>query len=164
MKVNKVINNNVVSAVDQDGTEVVIMGRGVGYHMRKDMEIPNEKIEKIFRLDNPGTMTKFRSLLAQIPLEQVVLQPVQVRTIRDTVATPRLDAVLAAGFSVSRGRAAGLISTGKVSLNHRVCQKTDRQVAQGDVLTCRGLGKCVVKEVPGQSKKGRTVLVLERYV
>ena len=102
--------------------------------------------------------------LAQIPLEQVVLQPVQVRTIRDTVATPRLDAVLAAGFSVSRGRAAGLISTGKVSLNHRVCQKTDRQVAQGDVLTCRGLGKCVVKEVPGQSKKGRTVLVLERYV
>lgn len=71
MKVNKVINNNVVSAVDQDGTEVVIMGRGVGYHMRKDMEIPNEKIEKIFRLDNPGTMTKFRSLLAQIPLEHL---------------------------------------------------------------------------------------------
>ena len=35
MKVDKVINNNVVSAMDQDENEVVIMGRGVGYHMKK---------------------------------------------------------------------------------------------------------------------------------
>ncbi len=49
MKVDKVINNNVVSAMDQDENEVVIMGRGVGYHMKKGMEIPEEKIEKIFR-------------------------------------------------------------------------------------------------------------------
>ena len=61
-------------------------------------------------------------------------------------------------------RAAALIASGKVSLNHRECLKTDRPVAEGDVLTCRGLGKCVVKEVPGQSKKGRTMLVIERYV
>ena len=27
-----------------------------------------------------------------------------------------------------------------------------------------GLGKCVVKEVLGQSKKGRFMLVLERYI
>ena len=49
-------------------------------------------------------------------------------------------------------------------MNHKECLKADRQVAQGDVLTCRGLGKCVVKEVPGQSKKGRTMLVIERYL
>ena len=87
-----------------------------------------------------------------------------MKTIRDTVAAPRLDAVAAAGFSLSRSKAAALIASGKVSLNHRECLKADRQVAQGDVITCRGLGKCVVKEVPGQSKKGRTMLVLERYI
>ena len=38
------------------------------------------------------------------------------------------------------------------------------EVEEGDVITCRGLGKCVVKEVPGQSRKGRTMLVLERYI
>ena len=75
-----------------------------------------------------------------------------------------LDAVLAAGFSLSRSKAAAYISAGKVAVNHRDCLKGDRQVAEGDVLTCRGLGKCVVKEVPGQSKKGRTMLVLERYL
>ena len=32
------------------------------------------------------------------------------------------------------------------------------------MLTCRGLGKCVLKEVSGTSKKGRIMLVLERYL
>ena len=76
----------------------------------------------------------------------------------------RLDAVAASGFSLSRGKAADLIASGRFQLNHRECVKPDRTVAQGDVLTCRGLGKCVVKEVGGPSKKGRTMLVLERYV
>ena len=39
----------------------------------------------------------------------------------------------------------------------------DQRLAEGDVLTCRGLGKCVVKEVLGESKKGRIMLLLERY-
>ena len=102
--------------------------------------------------------------LSEIPLDALAPRPPQVRTIRDTVATPRLDAVVASGFSLSRSKAAALIASGKVSLNHRECLKADRPVAEGDVLTCRGLGKCVVKEVPGQSKKGRTMLVIERYI
>ena len=100
----------------------------------------------------------------EILLDALESRPAQVKTIRDTVATPRLDAVLAAGFSLSRSKAAAYISGGKVSLNHLECLKGDKLVEEGDVLTCRGLGKCVVKEVPGQSRKGRTMLVLERYL
>ena len=107
---------------------------------------------------------RYKAGLSEIPLSQLTPQPPQIKTIRDTVATPRLDAVTACAFSLSRSRAAALISSGRVSLNHRECLKADRQVAQGDILTCRGLGKCVVKEVPGQSKKGRTMLILERYL
>ena len=107
---------------------------------------------------------RWKASLSELPLDKLSPSPPQVKTIRDTVAAPRLDAVAAAGFSLSRSKAAALIASGKVSLNHRECLKADRQVAQGDVITCRGLGKCVVKEVPGQSKKGRTMLVLERYI
>ena len=107
---------------------------------------------------------RWKTSPAEIPLDRLTPRPAQVKTIRDTVATPRLDAVTASGFSLSRSKAAALIAAGKVSLNHRECTKGDRPVAEGDVLTCRGLGKCVVKEVPGQSKKGRTMLVLERYL
>ena len=31
MVVDKVINNNIVSAFDETGTEVVLMGRGIGF-------------------------------------------------------------------------------------------------------------------------------------
>ena len=78
-------------------------------------------------------------------------------------ARPRV-AGTAPGVSLSRGKAAALIAAGRVSLGHRECLKADRQVAEGDVIACRGLGKCVVKEISGQSKKGRTMLVIERYI
>jgi len=107
---------------------------------------------------------RWKVSLREIPLSQLAPRPAQVRTIRDTVAAPRLDAVVAAGFSLSRSKAAELIASGKVALDHRECLKADRQVTEGAVLTCRGLGKCVVREIPGQSKKGRTMLVLERYL
>ena len=100
----------------------------------------------------------------EIPLSALSPKPPQVKTIRDTVASPRLDAVLGSAFSLSRSKASAYIAAGKVAVNHRECLKSDKTVEEGDVLTCRGLGKCVVKEVPGQSKKGRTMLDLERYI
>ena len=107
---------------------------------------------------------RWKAKLREISLSELTPKPPQVKTIRDTVAALRLDAVLASGFSTSRSKAAHLVSAGRVSVNHRECIKSDRTVEQGDVLSCRGLGKCVVKEVLGQSKKGRIMLVLERYI
>ena len=97
-------------------------------------------------------------------LDRLEPPAVETRTIRDTVSSLRLDAVAASGFSLSRGKAADLIASGRVQLNHRECVKPDHAVAQGDVLSCRGLGKCVLTEVGGPSKKGRILIVLERYV
>lgn len=107
---------------------------------------------------------RYRLRLQEIPLAQLTPAPVQVRPVKDTVATLRLDAVLSSGFSISRGKAADLVSAGRVSVNHRECLKADKAVAEGDILTCRGLGKCVLTHVGGQSKKGRIMIELERYV
>lgn len=107
---------------------------------------------------------RWKLTLREIPLSELAPKPAQVKTVRDTVASPRLDAVLSAGFSLSRSKAAALIAAGKAAVNHRECLKCDRLVEEGDVITCRGLGKCAVKEIPGLSKKGRTMLVLERYI
>lgn len=101
---------------------------------------------------------------APLALASVEAHPPQVKCIRDTVATLRLDAVAASGFSLSRGKMADLITSGRVTLNHREVTKPDRAVTQGDVVTCKGLGKFMLKEVSGLSKKGRTMLMIERYV
>ena len=112
-------------------------------------------------LDSAGrTPLKLRAL----SLEEITPPQVQTQLVRDTVAALRLDAVAASAFRLSRGKAADLIASGRLTLNHRECVKPDRTVSQGDVLACRGLGKCVIREVQGLSKKGRTMLVLERYL
>ena len=115
----------------------------------------------LFHLDQAG---RAHLKVSAIPLEEVNAPEVRVKAVRDTVSSLRLDAVAASGFSLARGKAAGLIASGKVQLNHQECLKPDRAVAQGDTISCRGLGKCVVKEVGGPSKKGRIMIELERYV
>ena len=107
---------------------------------------------------------RYRLKLREIPLSQLSPTPAQVKVIHDTVSALRLDAVLASGFSLARGKAADAVAAGRVSVNHRECLKPDRTVAEGDVLTCRGLGKCVLKTVGGQSRKGRIIIEVERYL
>ena len=86
-----------------------------------------------------------------------------MHTVSATVL-PGATSVAAAGFSIPRSRAAELIRGGRVMVNHRPCGKADKAVEAGDVLTCRGLGKCVLREIGGTSKRGRTILELERYL
>lgn len=99
-----------------------------------------------------------------MPLEDLTVPEVKVKEIKDTVATLRLDAVMSSGFSLSRGKCSDLISTGKVLLNHKECKKNDKPVAEGDTISCRGLGKCHMKKVGGLSKKGRIMIEMERYI
>ena len=117
-----------------------------------------------FFLREWGEAGRVRLTVTEIGREDLEVPQAQVKTVRDTVSSLRLDAVAASGFSLARGKAADAIAAGRVSLNHRECLKPDRAVAQGDIITCRGLGKCVVKSVGGQSRKGRIILEIERYL
>ncbi len=116
-----------------------------------------------FLLQSMDSAGRSRLSLSQIPLEELQPPQVHVKTVRDTVATLRLDAVSAAGFSTSRSKMAELISGGKVSLNWRECTKPDAAVEEGAVISCRGLGKCRLTQVKGTSRKGRILIEMERY-
>ncbi len=69
MRIEKVINNNIISARDNQGVELVVMGRGIGFGKKPNSEIAEEKIEKIFRLENMDDKEQFKELLASLPIE-----------------------------------------------------------------------------------------------
>lgn len=48
--IDKVINNNIISAFEESGTEVVVMGRGIGFKKKPGQTVPSEQVEKIFRM------------------------------------------------------------------------------------------------------------------
>ena len=102
--------------------------------------------------------------VAEIGREDLQIPEVRVKVLRDTVASLRLDAVMASAFSLSRGEAAEQIAAGRLSVNHVPCKKTDRLLAQGDLLSLRGAGRARLAEVGGLTKKGRQSIVIERYL
>lgn len=102
--------------------------------------------------------------LRQISLSDVEIAEPEVREIRDTVASLRLDSILASGFRIGRSLAAQYISAGKAAIDGLPCEKPDKPVAEGMKISVRGLGKIKLKSVNGQTKKGRISVVIHRYV
>ena len=68
MKIEKIINNNVVSAFDEEEKELVIMGRGIAFQKKVGDVIDEGKIEKIFKLESKGLAEKFKQVLNEISL------------------------------------------------------------------------------------------------
>ena len=70
MRIEKVINNNIVSAFDDTGREIVVMGRGLGFGVRPGQPVNEDKIEKEFRIKSRDTADQLKELLADMPLER----------------------------------------------------------------------------------------------
>ncbi len=102
--------------------------------------------------------------LQQIPLCDAHIPQPETVQIRDTLASVRLDSVVSAGFRISRGSAADYIAAGKAVVNGLPCEKPDKAVEEGAVISVRTLGKILLKQVGGQTKKGRISVIIEKYV
>ncbi len=71
MNIHKVINNNVLSAFDEQNQEIVIMGRGIGFKAKAGDVIDESKIEKIFHMENKSLSRQFQEMLSNMPLEHM---------------------------------------------------------------------------------------------
>ena len=85
------------------------------------------------------------------------------KTVFSSVASLRLDCVVAAAFSMSRTSAVEAINKGVVYVNSVLCYKTDFVLSVGSKIVLRGKGKAVIEEVTGQSKKGRMHILIKKY-
>lgn len=89
------------------------------------------------------------------PLELLKLPEVSTEEAFKTVSSLRLDAVLAAGFNLSRGVAVDLIQADKVKINHLPTGSSTQLLKEGDLISCRGKGRMVLSAIEGTSKKDR---------
>lgn len=73
MKIHKVINNNVVSILDDKQNEVVVMGRGIAFKKKIGDELDEALIDKRFYMKNENDTHKFMQILNDIPMEHIEL-------------------------------------------------------------------------------------------
>ena len=71
MRIDKVINNNLVRAFDKNNKEVLVMGCGLGFKKKIGEEIDSDKVEKIYYLEDANSTNKLVSLLSEIPIEVI---------------------------------------------------------------------------------------------
>ena len=81
----------------------------------------------------------------------------------DTVASLRLDCVIAAITGVSRGKATEFVESGMVAVNGLEMIKVSREISVGDVLTVRRKGRFIIDSAADVTKKGRIVLKYRKY-
>ena len=69
LKIEKVLNNNVVISKNKKGEDIIVMGSGIAFHKKRGDSIEDEKVERIFSQQVPDLTVKFQTLLKEIPEE-----------------------------------------------------------------------------------------------
>lgn len=102
-----------------------------------------------------------------VRVEVIKPEEVQATTsfkeVTGSVASFRLDSLIALAFRTSRSSITGLIAGEKVFVNARLITSNSFILKPDDIVSVRGFGKFKVKEQGGISKKGRIYATLSIY-
>ena len=148
-----------------------LMGAGIGRETVGDICVDKGSCDFLvtgeiapYLLQNFTSAGRTRLHLSRIPLSEIRIPEPEVKEIRDTLASVRLDSVIASGFRIGRSLAAQYVSAGKAAIDGLPCEKPDKAVPEGAKISVRGLGKIRLAAVNGRTKKDRISVVIHRYV
>lgn len=99
----------------------------------------------------------------KVPLEKIEYKP-KYELVQGSVASVRLDSLLALAFGSSRSSLVGLIEGGKVFVNARLVTSNGYRVKENDLISARGLGRFRYLGVRCGTKKGRLIAEIEKYI
>lgn len=88
----------------------------------------------------------------------------RTQPLSDTVASERLDCVVASLCNLSRDKAQTAIRSGLCEMDYECVQDCDTEVVPPAVLSVRGFGKFRVTAFDGETRKGRLRLRAEKYI
>lgn len=118
-----------------------------------------------FLLDNLGSLTRFSE--SEITIQNIEdLRPVEIKKqeLEIIVSSLRMDNVISELARCSRNKALDIINMERVFINFQCETKKTKQIKIGDMVTIRGKGRFYIKELVGQTRSGRSVIKIEKFV
>ena len=118
-----------------------------------------------FLYQNLSSLTRFKS--SEISIENISeIKNVEVAKVEISaiIASIRLDSIVSTLAKTSRSKAQEILKQERVFLNHQVETKSSKEVKVGDIITIRGKGRFEFKEIAGNTRKGRFVIKIDKYV
>lgn len=93
MKIKRVLNNNVVVSLDDNGQEIIVMGCGIAFQKKPNDIVNKAKVEKVFVLEDKMMTKKFQQLLAEVPMEYMTITDKIIKYTEDKFKKPINDIV-----------------------------------------------------------------------
>jgi beta-glucoside operon transcriptional antiterminator len=69
----RILNNNVVVALNDDQKEVVLMGNGLGFQKKPGFQVDKSRIEKVFEIKNQVESIRIEQMLSEIPEDVITI-------------------------------------------------------------------------------------------
>ena len=118
-----------------------------------------------FVKDNISSLTRFSKANRQTKeIQELYKQEIKKIEEEIVVSSLRLDNVVSELAKMSRTKAEEIISSGRVFLNFENITKLSKLIKPEDILTIRGKGRFKIKEILGNTKKGKIIVLIEKFV
>ena len=128
-----------------------------------DIIVKNEIVK--FLVQNLSSLTRFEKVLIEEKnIEELAKATINKATMTAIVASLRLDNIVTVLAKTSRSKANDIIEQERVFVNFKLETKSSKQINAGDIITIRGKGRFEFKEISGNTKKGRYVIKIDKYV
>lgn len=134
--------------VDDDGADIIV-----------DKDIAQ------FLADNLGSLTRFsKSVITVQNIADIRTVEIRKQELEIIVSSMRLDNIISELARCSRNRALEIINTERVFVNFECETKKTKQIKPGDMVTIRGKGRFFIKEFVGNTRSGRIIILIEKFI
>ena len=94
MRIKKVINNNILCVVDDQGGEMIVTGKGLGFQRKIGERVDPSLFEKTYHMEGKAEQRKLRELCQQIPIEHLRLTQDLIEYIKTQLTAPLNESLL----------------------------------------------------------------------
>lgn len=136
-----------IVVLDDFSAVVICTGSILGFLLSSVERIASDKVS-VSRFENTAALVAKREFLP----------------INDTVASERLDCIVAALTNLAREKAQTLIKSGFCELDYTVETRCDREINPPCIISVRGFGKYDILAFDGETKRARLRLVARKYL
>lgn len=134
--------------------DIVVYSEGADIVVQKD----NSQYFK----DNLEQLIRFRkSKIDILDLSQIHTKEKNIEEFSIIVSSMRIDSFVSEIAHCSRNKAEEIINQERVMINYEVILRNSKTVNIGDILTVRGFGRFIVKEILRKTKSEKIVVVLQ---
>lgn len=137
--------------------DIIVFNEGANIIVLKEiLGFVNSNISSLTRFGKANIQTK--------KIEELHKQEIKREEIQIIVSSLRLDNIVAELAKTSRTKAEEIINAGRVFVNFENIIKDSKTLKNDDIITIRGKGRFKILEVIGNTKKGRFIIKIEKYV